>query len=45
MSAYLHDTVHGFERRFEAEDQGLISPDDKFFRWSMLDEELNYRFF
>lgn len=38
-------TVHDFERRFQAEDQGLISPDDKIFRWAMLNEELNYRFF
>ncbi len=38
-------TVHDFERRFQLEDQGLISPDDRIFRWSMLDEELNYRFF
>lgn len=36
-------TVHDFERRFQAEDDGFISPDDKVFRWSMLDEELNYR--
>lgn len=38
-------TVHDFERRFSAEDEGLISPDDKVFRWSMLDGELNYRWF
>ena len=38
-------TVHDFDRRFELEDMGLISPDDKIFRWSMLDEELNYRLF
>lgn len=38
-------TVHDFERRFQAEDDGLIHPDDKIFRWSMLDEELNYRWF
>ncbi len=37
-------TVHDFERRFQAEDDGLIVP-DKSFRWSMLDEELNYRLF
>lgn len=24
------------------EDDGLISPDDKVFRWPMLEEELNY---
>lgn len=38
-------TVHDFNRRFELEDLGLIRPDDKVFRWSMLEEELNYRFF
>lgn len=38
-------TVHDFERRFQAEDDGFISADDKLFRWSMLEEELNYRLF
>lgn len=38
-------TARDFERRFQAEDDGLISADDKVFRWSMLDEELNYRWF
>lgn len=38
-------TVHDFDRRFQLEDDGLISPDDKIFRWSMLDAELNYRLF
>lgn len=38
-------TVHDFERRFQAEDDGLISADDKIFRWNMLDSELNYRIF
>lgn len=37
-------TVRDFDRRFELEDQGLISADDRF-RWSMLDGELNYRLF
>lgn len=36
-------TIHDFERRFQMEDDGLISPDDKVFRWTMLDAELNYR--
>lgn len=36
-------TVHEFDRRFELEDMGLLSPDDKVFRWAMLDDELNYR--
>lgn len=38
-------TVHDFERRFQAEDDGLICSDDRVFHWSMLDEELNYRWF
>lgn len=38
-------TVHDFERRFQMEDDRLISPNDKVFRWSMLDAELNYRLF
>lgn len=38
-------TVHDFDRRFQLEDEGLIYPDDKVFRWDMLDQELNYRFF
>ena len=38
-------TVHDFDRRFQLEDDGLIYPDDKVFRWSMLNEELNYRWF
>lgn len=38
-------TVHDFERRFQLEDDGLISADDKVFRWNMLDSELNYRLF
>lgn len=38
-------TVHDFERRFQMEDDGFIAPDDKIFRWSMLEDELNYRLF
>lgn len=38
-------TVHDFDRRFQMEDEGLIRPDDKVFRWAMLDQELNYRWF
>lgn len=38
-------TVHDFDRRFQMEDEGLIYSDDKVFRWSMLDDELNYRWF
>ena len=38
-------TVHDFDKRFQLEDDGFISPDDKNFRWDMLNQELNYRFF
>lgn len=38
-------TIHDFDRRFQMEDDGLISPDDRVFRWEMLDAELNYRWF
>lgn len=38
-------TVHDFERRFQLEDEKLLSPDDKNFRWAMLEEALNYRLF
>lgn len=38
-------TVHDFDRRFALEDEGLIAADDRIFRWSMLEEELNYRWF
>ena len=38
-------TVHDFDRRFQLEDAGLIYPDDKVFRWEMLDQELNMRWF
>lgn len=38
-------TVHDFDKRFRLEDEGFLHPDDKIFRWSMLDEELQYRLF
>ena len=38
-------TIHDYDRRFAAEDEGLIYPDDRVFRWAMLDEEFNYRLF
>lgn len=39
-------TVHDFDRRFQMEDEGLLIPDDKKFRWAMLDDDsLNYRLF
>lgn len=36
-------TVHDYDRRFQMEDEGLLSPEDKVFRWKMLDEDLQYR--
>lgn len=36
-------TVHDYDERFQLEDEGFISADDKVFRWKMLDAELNYR--
>lgn len=39
-------TVHDFDRRFQMEDEGLLFPDDRNFRWAMLDDySLNYRLF
>lgn len=38
-------TVHDFDKRFLLEDEGFISPSDEIFRWSMLEQELNYRWF
>lgn len=38
-------TVQDYDRRFQLEDEGFLSADDKTFRWSMLDEALNYRLF
>jgi 3'-phosphoadenosine 5'-phosphosulfate sulfotransferase (PAPS reductase)/FAD synthetase len=38
-------TVHDFDERFRIEDEGFISPDEKF-RWEMLDSGgVNYRLF
>ena len=37
-------TVHDFDRRFQMEDEGLIISDAPF-RWKMLDEPLQMRFF
>jgi len=39
-------TVHDFDLRFQMEDEKLLIPGDKGFRWSMLDDySLNYRLF
>lgn len=37
--------IEDYDRRFQLEDEHLLSPDDPAFRWSMLDEPLNYRIF
>ena len=37
-------TVHDFDRRFQFEDEGLIDPKARF-RWSMLDDDLQYTIF
>ena len=39
-------TVHDYDKRFQLEDQKLIFPDDRVFRWAMLDDDsLNFRLF
>lgn len=38
-------SVNDFDKRFQMEDQGLIFPDDRVFRWDMLEQELNFRLF
>lgn len=37
-------TIHDYDRRFQLEDEGFICEDERFL-WSMLDEQLNYRWF
>ena len=37
-------TVHDFERRFEAEDSGLIDMKQPF-RWAILDDDMQYNMF
>lgn len=38
-------TVHDFDRRFQAEDDGLIIAGDRKFRWSQIDGEVQIKFF
>lgn len=38
-------TVHDFDRRFQAEDNGIILPNDRKFRWSQIDGEVQIKFF
>jgi hypothetical protein len=37
--------VREFDRRFEAEDGGWVDPEERAFRWSMLDGDLQKRLF
>jgi len=37
-------TIHDFDRRFQLEDAGLIDPTEPW-KWTKLEEELNYRWF
>lgn len=38
-------TVHDYDRRFQMEDEGLLIPGDRRFRWEMLDGEFQIRMF
>lgn len=38
-------TVHHFDRRFQMEDDGWLLPDDRTFRWAMLDGDVQMKFF
>lgn len=38
-------TVHDFDHRFQLEDEGLLVPGDTRFRWTQLDDDLQYRWF
>lgn len=37
--------VRDYDLRFQLEDEGFFSPEDRLFRWSMLDGPLQYRLF
>lgn len=38
-------TVHDYDRRFQLEDERLLIPNDRKFRWDMLDGNLQMQFF
>lgn len=38
-------TLHDYEKRFLAEDEGFLIPNDPTFRWAILEGPLNYRLF
>ena len=41
----IDHTLSDYDRRFRLEQEKLLRPDDSHFRWSMLDEELQYGLF
>ncbi len=41
----IDNTLSDFDRRFKLEREGLLDPKDKNFRWSMLDEDLQFNLF
>lgn len=41
----IDNTLTDYGRRFQLEDEGLLTPGDPRFRWSMLDAELQYSLF
>lgn len=38
-------TVHDFDRRFQLEDEGILQPNDRTFRWHQLDGDVQMKFF
>lgn len=38
-------TVHDFDRRFQLEDEGLLIPGDRSFRWAMLNGDIQIKMF
>lgn len=38
-------TVHDFDKRFQLEDEGIILPNDRTFRWSQLNGDVQIKFF
>lgn len=38
-------TVHDFDKRFALEDEGILLPNDTTFRWCMLDDDIQIKFF
>lgn len=41
----INNTLTDYDRRFRLEAEGLLDPGDPCFRWSMLDDDLQYRIF